>query len=568
MAYLTKKSIKGHDYYYLMESARIDGKPRHTKQIYLGSAEDVMEKVKNSSYPQAPLYSKALEFGAVAALYDMATRLNLMSMINSLSTKRNQRLTLGEYLLIAIINRALQPVSKMKLADWYESTMLSVWIPAKIKELSSQRYWDNSCEWTDDKIKAFETAFLKKIAKKYHFTPKCLIYDATNFFTYIDTGNKRSTLAKRGHCKSKRNDLRIIGLSLMYSREDEFPLFYQVYEGSRNDSKQFSKAVESLLSEYEAVFEKKPEFTLIFDRGNNSEDNIRLLEDCDCNIHYVGGLKKSQCKELYMVPREEYVAVQGMEGITCYRTTKEVFGLELPVLMVHNPVLETGQLQGIKQNMEKCSQSLFEYHDRLEKRANGIVKKGKKPTEESVKKRVKDLLSAEYMEELFETTVEKGENGHITLSYSFSSANLDALRKRELGKTVLFTNHHDWADKEIIEAYRSAWKIEHTFRQMKDHSHLAVRPMWNWTDQKVKVHIFCCVMALRLCVLIKRELREKGVIISIDSMLDKLGKSKQFIHYHQQRRGLKEVYSTTKDPKDVEEMLDILELNKYKIKVR
>jgi len=566
VAYLAKKTIKGRDYYYLMESARIDGKPRHKKQIYLGSADDVLEKIQNAASPQAPLYSQDLEFGAVAALYDISTRLNLMEMINSFSSKRNQGLSLGEYLLIAIINRALYPLSKKKIADWYESTMLSVWIPAKIKELSSQRYWDNLCEWEDDSVKAFETSFLKMVVNKYGFAPKCLIYDATNFFTYINTNNERSTLAKRGHCKSKRNDLRIIGLSLMYSREDEFPLFYQVYEGNRNDSKQFSNAVNSLLSEYEAVFGKKPEFTIIFDRGNNSEDNIRLLEDNDYKIQYVGGLKKTQCRDLFKIPLEDYTAIPNMEGITCYRTIKEVFGFNLPVLLVHNPELEEGQLQGIKNNMEKCSQRLFEYHVSLQNRAGGIVKKGKKPTEESVKKRVQDILSADYMSEIFETSIVTNEDGHVTLSYSFSSANLDALRVRELGKSALFTNHSDWSDKEIIDAYRSAWKIEHTFKQMKDTDHLSVRPMWNWTDQKVKVHIFCCVMALRLCVLLKRELRDKGIIISIDSMLDKLGKSKQFIHYHQQRRGLKEVYSNTKDPVDVEEILGALELNKYKIK--
>jgi transposase len=130
--------------------------------------------------------------------------------------------------------------------------MLSLWVPAKAKELSRQRYWDNTSEWTDDRIREFELAFLKSIAKKYDITAKSLIYDATNFFTYIDTGNKRSTLSRRGHCKSKRNDLRIIGLSLMYSREDDFPLFYHVYEGNQNDSKQFSNAVKCLLNDYEA----------------------------------------------------------------------------------------------------------------------------------------------------------------------------------------------------------------------------------------------------------------------------------------------------------------------------
>ena len=235
MAYLAKKKIKGQTYYYLMESVRIDGKPRHSKQIYLGKVDTVHEKLKNICVPQVPVYTSDLAFGDVSALYDISQRLGLDSLIDGICTKRDQGLSVGQYLLISIINRAIKPISKLGLEGWYDTTMLSRWIPKTKGALSSRRYWDNVCKWTDKEINLFEMDFLKIIARKYNFAPKCIIYDATNFFTYIDTNNTKSTLAQRGNSKEKRNDLRIIGLSLMYSREDEFPLFYQVYEGNHHD---------------------------------------------------------------------------------------------------------------------------------------------------------------------------------------------------------------------------------------------------------------------------------------------------------------------------------------------
>jgi transposase len=70
---------------------------------------------------------------------------------------------------------------------------------------------------------------------------------ATNFFTYIDTDNTKASLAQRGHSKEKRTDLKIVGLSVMLSDEDEIPLFYNVYSGNKNDAEQFTESVSIMI---------------------------------------------------------------------------------------------------------------------------------------------------------------------------------------------------------------------------------------------------------------------------------------------------------------------------------
>lgn len=92
--------------------------------------------------------------------------------------------------------------------------------------------------------------------------------------------------------------------------------------------------------------------------------------------------------------------------------------------------------------------------------------------------------------------------------------------------------------------------------------------MWNWTDQKIRVHIFCCVMALRLCYILKKELKEKGIETSINFMLDFLGRKKQYIHYYKQKKGLKETYSLSKCNEETEKIIDALSLHQYEMKVR
>ena len=106
---------------------------------------------------------------------------------------------------------------------------------------------------------------------------------------------------------------------------------------------------------------------------------------------------------------------------------------------------------------------------------------------------------------------------------------MEHLENTVLGKTVLFTNRHNWTTEEILASYRSAWHIEHAFRQMKDTDHLTVRPLFHWTDQKIKVHIFYCVLAYRLCCLLKKELSSLDINDSLNHILDQLKELKYVI---------------------------------------
>lgn len=112
------------------------------------------------------------------------------------------------------------------------------------------------------------------------------------------------------------------------------------------------------------------------------------------------------------------------------------------------------------------------------------------------------------------------------LEFGTNTSVLNEIIDRELGKTVLFTDRGDLTDGQIVTAYRNAWYVEHGFRQMKDTSHLSVRPLFHWKDERIKVHIFICVLAFRLCSLLRMELDRKGMHASIDAILDEMGKIK------------------------------------------
>ncbi len=125
------------------------------------------------------------------------------------------------------------------------------------------------------------------------------------------------------------------------------------------------------------------------------------------------------------------------------------------------------------------------------------------------------------MKELFEVHITDVE-GLPTLSYRFDNRAWTRLQKTLLDKTILFTDNEQWTDVEIIRGYRSQHHVETAFRRMKDCHHIALRPQYHWTVQKVEVHVLCCVLALMLCSLLRRELHRKGIDRFIADIINEL----------------------------------------------
>lgn len=528
MGSIIKKKIKGQTYYYYVQSKRIDGKPKLVNQKYLGSADKLVSIVQKGdiSLQDRVLHSDVSEFGAVTLLYDVASRLDIEGLINELIPKRKQGASIGAYILTAAINRAVAPGSTNRLKDWYASSVLPLLMGLSTQSFTPQNFWNNTCI-KDVSLQRVEDAILSKMIADYDIDTSHIIYDATNFFTYMDT-NQPSELARRGHCKSKRNDLRIVGLSLMVSPDFSIPLLHDVYPGNRHDANQFKVTLAKLKDRYEKITGKKTDITLVFDRGNNSEDNINLLESGELKIHYVGGLKKNQIQDLYQIPLKDYQPLESAEykGQSAYRCQRKVFDRNTTVLIVHNPKLEQGQIQGILFNQTKTTEKLLELQQRLVRRGSGEVKRGKSPTKESVTSAVETILKTEYMKELFEYMILENE-GNIYLTFAFSDEAFEKLRSEQLGKTALFTDRSDFTNEQIVGAYRSAWHVESSFRQMKDTEHLTVKPIFRWTDEKIRVHLFTCVLALRMCSLLRKELSYQGIQTSVNTMIDDMSSIKR-----------------------------------------
>lgn len=564
MASLTHKIINGHKYYYARVCKRVNGKPKIVETHYLGTVEKMIQGSQQSrDIPEAREVC-IQQLGATAALYDIAKRLQLVEIVDRHVTKRKQGTTVGQYMLIAAINRAAHPTSKAALAEWFENTVGPRLFAINPNQLTSQAFWNHMDMLKKDDLISIENALLTRLIQEFKIDLNCLLYDGTNFYTYINTRTK-GELAKRGHNKQKRKDLRQVSLGMMTSVDFHIPLLHMVYGGNITDPTQFSSVIDELVRRYKHLTKLCPHITLVFDKGNNSELNFESFSNT--GMHFVGSLKLAQCKDLIKIPLSQYHVLddEELQGVKAYRTKYNVFAEQRTVLITYNENLFAGQLQGIGRNIAKCKAELQSLQIKLKRWETGKTRKGKKPTVEGTQNNVAKILQREYMKEIFKTSI-SSEKGFVKLQYHVDQNTIGHLSRTVLGKTILFTDNHEWSDEEIVRAYRSQYKIEHAFRDMKNPHFLGWNPRLHWTDQKIRVHAFYCVMALTLVSLLKRELASKGLSISTQSLMSNLNDIREAIIVYPQSSGKppKLSYSISRLTKIQKSLYDLLHIDRFR----
>jgi transposase len=568
VASLVKKMIRGKPYYYARECKRVNGKPKIVWQKYLGRADDIITALATgpaTASPPQPREALVADFGAVVALYDLAARLRLVEFIDRHVRKARGGPSVGTYLLVAALNRCVDPCSKAGIAEWFQSTALRRLIPIEARQLSSQRFWDNMDRVSPDAIAAIEQDLTAHLVREFDLDLQRVLFDATNFFTFIDTFNERCTIAQRGKSKEGRRSLRIIGLALLVSADFHVPLLHRTYPGNQPDAPTFASLTNELVKRYRQLTDGAEHVTIIFDKGNNSQDNLDAIKDSP--YHFVGSLVPTQHPELLKIPERRFysLAGDGFPAVRAYRTTKKVFGVVRTVLVTYNDNLFVAQSQTLLREIAKRQQRLRQLQLQLNRRRVGKVRGGKPPTVAGTKKKVDGWLKARHMKDLFAVEITE-RKGLPTLTYRFDKRAWERLQKTLLGKNILFTDNDDWTDAEIVHGYRSQHHVESAFRSMKDPMHICLRPQHHWTDQKIEVHVFYCVLALTLCSLLRRELHQRGIDRSIPDLLDQLAKIREVgvVFAPEGRKRIPTIKTTLSAmTEDQKALYDALDLSRY-----
>jgi transposase len=520
MATIQSKTTKGYKYWYIVESRRVNGKPRPIVLAYLGKAEDLLKRLQgNLSYKL-----KSYSHGGVSALIDVAARLDIVGILNRyVKSSRHyvaekpvrNNLTVGITFVLGAIGRVCMPTSKMGWLSWAKTTSAEYLLRCSLSKVDSQHFWDLMDSFPEDAIYPAEQEILNRLLEVYKIKTDTLFYDTTNFFTYIDTTNDHCDIAQRGKNKQKRNDLRQVGLAMVVSKEDYIPLFHHSYQGNLQDGTVFREVIVKIKDRMQSLGLNQDTHTLVFDRGNNSKKNLAIVKSL--GFYYVGALTPYHHKEIIDRATQEMSIIKvNNESLAVYREKSAIWEDEKTILVFISDRLKAGQIRGVYQSLAKKEKSLKELQQEL------VNPKGKKRNREVLEKTIKTIASGQYLKDILKWKLIETGVGKYYLDYQIDQEQLHCVEEK-LGFRIIMTNRHEWTSQEIITAYYGQSKIEHAFRNMKNPYHLALKPQYHWTDHKIKVHYFICVIGYMLASIIWREARLKtGYTGSLDNLLDML----------------------------------------------
>jgi transposase len=514
MAHFHVKKKRGRPYLYVREIARVDGKPKVVSQVYVGSPERVAAMAKGETGQETKL--RVEEFGALFIANLMDRDVDLAAIVDSVIARsdKEEGPTVGEYFLYAVLNRMVEAKSKRALPEWYGRTAVQQIRPVDVSALSSQRYWEKWERVREKDLEEIGRRFFAKIAEAEDPAADCLLFDTTNYYTYMATQTP-SELARRGHNKEGKHHLRQVGLGLMVEREDRPPLWWGANPGNLHDSRLFAQVLEEFAHVAGGLSGTKERLTIVMDKGMNSDGNYAVVDEMR-RIHFITTYSLHYAPDLARVPLSRYSPVDTeknkklfREGapeqrLSAYRTSGVFWGKERAVVLTYNPQTARKQEYIFSEKLAQVREEL------LSMRA--LVREGAPHwrDEERVRERYARLCERLHISTgLYELSMKKSKGG---LAMEFRKNQYAAEKKQQLfGKNMIISDNTDWTTEEIISASLSRWEVEDAFRQSKDEDLVGVQPLRHFTDSKIRCHLFCCVVALTYLRRLEKRLSRAGV---------------------------------------------------------
>jgi transposase len=409
----------------------VGGKPRIISQRYLGSAEEIEQRL-SASGPGELDRTRHLSFGDLAATWSMLERLDVVGIVDDVvgGRRSDAAASVGTYFVLSVLNRVVAPCSKLAFADWWATTCGDRLVKLPASALGHRRFWEAMDLVSADQLVEIERRIVAAMVESFGLDCSGLVLDMTNFATYIDSGNDRAPIAQRGHAKQKRTDLRLVGLGLVVSTDFGVPLVSHAYAGDRPDVTQFPQVVAELVGRFGPLAGGGCDLTPVYDAGQNSAANQELMEDSP--LHFIGSVPPSDHLDLLAVARSSYRVVdeERFPGLLAFESRASVFEVERRVVVTHSQSLHDAQVRSFEQTMAKARRQLTETSVRL--------KRGKRrKTRTQVEAEIAVIVKPRWLDRVISTTLTGEDPSTLRLTFRTKPKAVAELHGELFGKRVL-----------------------------------------------------------------------------------------------------------------------------------
>ena len=469
--YVRTKTFKNKDgstrtYLYIVEGKRVNGKVRQRIVANLGRLEKLREGQLDKLIEGLARFSQrqwieacarsleakwAKDFGPALIFRRLWEELKLDSILRKLLSGTEISVDVEEAVFAMVLNRLCDPASKLGVSQWKEG----VYRP-EFERLELHHFY-RALDFLADHKDEIEIELFKRVRDLFSLELDLVFWDTTS--TYFE-GRGAEGFCEYGFSKDHRPDRVQVILGLLMTREG-IPIAHEVFPGATADVKTFREVVKDLRSRF-----RVRRVIMVADCGMVSREILEEIEAM--GLEYLVGVRMRKLRAM----REVLSRGGRFREVKGNLKVKEVWHEGRRYLVCFNPEEAERERAAREEMVRKLEEKL---------KAGGL----------------KGLIG------------NRGYRRYLKVKGKEVSIDREVLEEegRYDGKYVLETNTELGAEEAAL-AYRDLWRVERAFREIK--SSLELRPIYHWTEKRIRGHIMVCFLAFVLEVVMMRRLKEAG----------------------------------------------------------
>ena len=487
------------NYYSYRHNYRENGKVK-TKDIYLGP-EDRAVNIISDFNSKKPLNERHLSFSGEILLSKMLEMVDFKKIVNKI-VQNDTKFDVGRFIEMLVIERSLYEHSKWRLANISHAKSifsLDSTIPFdKFYENNIYHYMD----YLYPKLDLIQKEIIIKLfdVKEMEFDE--LIIDATSMHCFggDDVEEPKNQMEKykqvnrtHGYSRSKRPDLPQINLILGVTNH-YLPLLFDAFSGNAPDTAMFKMILEKCQREYPMLLKKIKGKYLVFDKGNNSEDNFKeidsLCEEWSC--HFITSVRPS-----LVSVKEQLLPLEVEEPVIYEQQHTKLRGKTSTIFLYDEDKTERKVLLYVNEEIARKRQDEFlELLNEIQAKVCEINQK--KVKIEDKKELVEKFLRRKRVLSLF-----KCEPDNATIKCVPIQKKVDE-KFNLAGKFAIVTNDFTLDADSIIRIYKTSGVVEHEFHILK--SVLSLYPLRHRKKERIKVHCALVIWGAMAFALLRTKL--------------------------------------------------------------
>ena len=480
------------------------GVPRTRILAHLGSLEKLGEKQieklisglqralgRDASEEKIGELLSARDFGHIYAVCETWNRLGLSPVLDRLGISGEASFPASNLVRLMVVNRVCDPCSKLALLEWLDG----VHFPGYEEDRPSYHHLLRAMDRLLAIKEQVEPAIAEKFLSLFDRQVDLVFYDITSTYFEGDRSIGENDIRRYGYSRDGRFDRRQITIGLVMTR-DGIPLCHHVFPGNTVDKTTVAEVVRDIKSRFDLG-------SVIFvgDRGMLSDESLETILKEELGFIVAHPLRRSQIAAAVITelgPR--FDRTSEAEQFLCDERTSVRF------VLAYSPKIarEVGE-----ERRTRLSRADAFVADCLHKLTNPSGR-GRKATSQGTYDRIRDYLRDRHLLALYEVDLI---DGKVVVR-----ANKKARAWEDMIEGMLLLETTDMAlpPEEVVRRYKELAEIERGWRALK--SSLMLRPLYHWTEERIKAHVFICVLALQIERLMRRRLQSVSVSKAIDRL--------------------------------------------------